>query len=76
MVRYVFEFILMFALAESDSQTEKFATDLRQYKLLCTISNNSKVYEESVPWTKKTRHYAFKIEVHEENRIVYESLYG
>ena len=46
-----------------------------QYKRLHTISNNTEVYEDSVPWTKKIPHRAVKFEAGEENRIKYESLY-
>ena len=46
-----------------------------QYKPLHTISNNVKVYEESVPRTMKISHCAVKFEAGEENRIIYESLY-
>ena len=48
---------------------------LIQYKLSCTISNNTEVYEEPVPRAKKMPHCAVNFEAGEENRIVYKSLY-
>ena len=46
-----------------------------QYKLLCTISNNIEVNEDTVPRTKKIPYCAVKFEASEEKRIVHESLY-
>ena len=40
-----------------------------------TFAYNIEIYEKPVPLTKKIPHRAVKLEVGEENRIMYESLY-
>ena len=54
-----------------DTSFLNFGTDTvfyHQYKLLKTISNDTEVYEEPVPRTKKIPHIAIKFKADEENR--------
>ena len=48
--------------------------NLVQYKLLYIILNNTEVYKEPVPRTKKIPCFAVKFEAGEENSIIHECL--